>query len=113
MTKKNFIKLQAKIIRAYQFIHHNTNKDISAMTFIKRYGTLFRFVFENILNKKSKLYLPFHMLRSSNGEVIILNITKVKYIIDSGSEIKILLEDNSELHIKGRENYQDFLENFE
>ena len=53
------------------------------------------------------------MLRSSNGEVIILNITKVKYIIDSGSEIKILLEDNSELHIKGRENYQDFLENFE
>ena len=92
MTKKNFIKLQAKIIRAYQFIHHNTNKDISAMTFIKRYGTLFRFVFENILNKKSKLYLPFHMLRSSNGEVIILNITKVKYIIEGSQSMDFTFE---------------------
>ncbi len=113
MTKKNFIKLQAKIIRAYQFIHHNTNKNTSAMTFIKRYGTLFRFLFENVLNKKSKLYLPFHRLMGNDGEVVVVNLTKIKYIIDRGDELKIMLDDNDTLIIRERKNYQDFLENFE
>ena len=113
MTKSNFLKLQAKLIRAYQFIHHNTNKNISAMTFIKRYGTLFRFLFENVLNKKSKLYLPFHRLTSDNGEVVIINITRIKYVVDRGEELKIVLDDNDTLLIRERKNYQEFLENFE
>ena len=112
MTKKNFLLLEAKLIRAYQFIHHNTNKNISAMTFIKRYGTLFRFIFENILSRRSKLFLPFHVLTNDNGETVFVNVTHIKYVIDRGDEIKILLEDGDELHIHGRNNYEEFLENF-
>ena len=113
MTKKGFLLLEAKLIRAYQFIHHNTNKNISAMTFIKRYGTLFRFIFENILKSKSKLFSPFYTLINDNGEKIVVNVSLIKYIIDRGDEMKIKLQDGDELHIKGREHYQDFLENFE
>ena len=83
------------------------------MTFIKRYGTLFRFLFENVLNKKSKLYLPFHRLTSDNGEVVIINITRIKYVVDRGEELKIVLDDNDTLLIRERKNYQEFLENFE
>ena len=83
------------------------------MTFIKRYGTLFRFLFENVLNKKSKLYLPFHRLMSDNGEVVIINITKIKYVVDRGEELKIVLDDNDTLIIRDSKNYQEFLENFE
>ena len=113
MTKKNFIKLQAKIIRAYQFIYYSTNKNISAMTFIKRYGTLFRFLYENLLNKKSKLFSPFYSLISENGEKVIVNISLIKYIVDRGDEMKIKLHDGDELHIRGNNNYKEFLENFE
>ena len=83
------------------------------MTFIKRYGTLFRFLFENVLNKKSKLYLPFHRLMSDNGEVVIINITRIKYVVDRGEELKIVLDDNDTLIIRDSKNYQEFLENFE
>ena len=83
------------------------------MTFIKRYGALFRFLFENVLNKKSKLYLPFHRLMSDNGEVVVINITRIKYIVDRGEELKIVLDDNDTLIIRDSKNYQDFLENFE
>ena len=112
MTKKGFLLLEAKLIRAYQFIHHNTNKNISAMTFIKRYGALFRFIFENVLSRKSKLFLPFHTLVNDNGEKIFVNVSLIKYIVDRGDEMKIKLQDGDELHIKGNKNYKEFLENF-
>ena len=83
------------------------------MTFIKRYGALFRFIFEKILSHKSKLFLPFHTLISENGERVIVNISLIKYIVDRGDEIKIKLEDGDELHIRGNNNYKEFLENFE
>ena len=61
------------------------------MTFIKRYGTLFRFLFENVLNKKSKLYLPFHRLTSDNGEVVIINITRIKYVGVTRAQEKLFI----------------------
>ena len=82
------------------------------MTFIKRYGTLFRFIYNNFLSHKSKLFVPFHTLRGDNGETIFVDVSKIKYIIDRGDEIKIVLNDNEILVIRERKNYRDFLENF-
>lgn len=113
MTKKRFLLFQAKVISAYQSIHFLTNKNMSAMTFIGKYGSIFRFIYEKFLSQKPKLFIPFQTLINENGERVIVNINLIKYIIDRGDEIKIKLEDGDELHIKGREHYQDFLENFE
>ena len=50
---------------------------------------------------------------SDNGEVVVINITRIKYIVDRGEELKIVLDDNDTLIIRDSKNYQEFLENFE
>ena len=115
MTNKEFIRLQRYFIRIYQYCHPGQSRNMSAMMFIKRYSQLLRISFNLILkhiNNKKKYFFPFYVIENSNDEKVIFNLTRIKYVIERKDELKIVLDDNEILLIKGRENYEEFLENF-